>query len=82
MSTDPSKIHATTVLAVRRDDRTVLAADGQVTIGATVVKQGARKIRRLYNEQVGCSPTCSGPGSSDPGDLSGRSDPPWFAVLA
>jgi ATP-dependent HslUV protease subunit HslV len=52
MSIDPSKVHATTVLAVRRDDRTVLAADGQVTIGATVVKQSARKIRRLYNEQV------------------------------
>jgi ATP-dependent HslUV protease, peptidase subunit HslV len=52
MSTHDATFHATTVLAVRRDDRTVLVADGQVTIGATVVKQGARKIRRLYNEQV------------------------------
>jgi ATP-dependent HslUV protease, peptidase subunit HslV len=52
MSTQDSTFHATTVLAVRRDARTVLAADGQVTIGATVVKQGARKIRRLYNDQV------------------------------
>jgi ATP-dependent HslUV protease subunit HslV len=52
MPSDHSSFHATTVLAVRRDDHTVLAADGQVTIGATVVKQGARKIRRLYNDQV------------------------------
>jgi ATP-dependent HslUV protease subunit HslV len=52
MSIPGSTVHATTVLAVRRDGRTVLASDGQVTIGATVVKQGARKIRRLYNDQV------------------------------
>jgi ATP-dependent HslUV protease subunit HslV len=45
-------IHATTILAVRRDDRAVLAGDGQVTLGATVVKQGAKKIRRLYNDKV------------------------------
>lgn len=44
--------HATTILAVRRDDRAVLAGDGQVTLGDTVVKQGARKIRRLYNDKV------------------------------
>jgi len=45
-------IHATTILAVRHNDRTVLASDGQVTLGSTVVKQGARKIRRLYNDTV------------------------------
>jgi ATP-dependent HslUV protease subunit HslV len=50
-STIPS-FHATTILAVRRDDRAVLAGDGQVTLGDTVVKQGARKIRRLYNDKV------------------------------
>src|SRR5918995_1043499 len=44
--------HATTILAVRRDSRTVLAGDGQVTLGTTVVKQGARKIRRLYGDKV------------------------------
>ena len=44
--------HATTILAVRRDDRAVLAGDGQVTLGNTVVKQGARKIRRLYNDSI------------------------------
>jgi ATP-dependent HslUV protease subunit HslV len=45
-------IHATTILAVRHKDRTVLAGDGQVTLGNTVVKQGAKKIRRLYNDTV------------------------------
>ena len=44
--------HATTILAVRRDDRAVLAGDGQVTLGNTVVKQGAKKIRRLYNDSI------------------------------
>ncbi|MBP7569200.1 MAG: ATP-dependent protease subunit HslV [Acidobacteria bacterium] len=44
--------HSTTILAVRHQGRAVLAGDGQVTLGDTVVKQSARKIRRLYNEQV------------------------------
>ncbi|MCC7243930.1 MAG: ATP-dependent protease subunit HslV [Acidobacteria bacterium] len=52
MTSTPSRIHATTILAVRRDQRTVLAGDGQVTLGAVVVKRGARKIRRLYNGKV------------------------------
>src|SRR5918993_5188046 len=50
-STFPT-FHATTILAVRRQSRTVLAGDGQVTLGTTVVKQGARKIRRLYGDKV------------------------------
>jgi ATP-dependent HslUV protease, peptidase subunit HslV len=45
-------IHATTILAVRHQGRTVLAGDGQVTLGNTVIKHGARKIRRLYNETI------------------------------
>jgi ATP-dependent HslUV protease subunit HslV len=45
-------IHATTILAVRHQEKTVLAGDGQVTFGNTVLKQGARKIRRLYNESI------------------------------
>ena len=45
-------MHATTILALRHKDQTVLASDGQVTLGATVVKQSARKIRRLYNEAI------------------------------
>src|SRR3954469_13776821 len=45
-------MHATTILGVRHGDRTVLAGDGQVTFGQTVLKQNARKIRRLYNESI------------------------------
>jgi len=45
-------IHATTVLAVRHQDQSVMASDGQVTLGNTVVKHAARKIRRLYNDRV------------------------------
>jgi len=44
--------HGTTVLAVRRNDKTALAADGQVTLGDTVVKHGAKKLRRLSNGEV------------------------------
>ena len=47
-----STFHATTILAVRREDRAVLAGDGQVTLGQTIVKQSARKIRRLYNDRI------------------------------
>ena len=52
MSHTAKVFHATTILAVRHLDRTVLAGDGQVTLGNTVMKQGARKIRRLYNESI------------------------------
>jgi ATP-dependent HslUV protease subunit HslV len=44
--------HSTTILAVRHQDHAVLAGDGQVTFGQTVVKQSARKIRRLYNDRI------------------------------
>src|SRR5579883_327262 len=45
-------IHGTTVLCVRKDSKVVLVADGQVTMGDHVIKQGARKSRRLYNDKV------------------------------
>jgi ATP-dependent HslUV protease subunit HslV len=45
-------MRATTILALRHRDQTVLAGDGQVTLGSTVVKHGARKLRRLYNETI------------------------------
>ena len=45
-------LHATTVLAVRHGDSAVMASDGQVTFGDTVVKQTARKIRRLYDDRI------------------------------
>src|SRR5688572_12972089 len=44
--------HATTILCVRHNGHVAMAGDGQVTIGDTVVKQGARKIRKLYNGRV------------------------------
>ncbi len=44
--------HATTVLAVRHQGRSVLASDGQVTLGAIVMKESARKVRRLYHDRV------------------------------
>ena len=45
-------VHSTTILAIRHKDRAVLAGDGQVTFGQTIVKQRARKIRRLYNDRI------------------------------
>ncbi len=45
-------IHATTILAVRHNDKAVMAGDGQVTLGTSIVKHGARKIRRLHNDSV------------------------------
>ncbi|MDQ3633969.1 MAG: ATP-dependent protease subunit HslV [Acidobacteriota bacterium] len=47
-----NNIRSTTVLLVKRDNKTAMAADGQVTLGETVIKGNARKIRRIHNEQV------------------------------
>jgi len=44
--------HATTILAVRKSGQTAVGGDGQVTIENTIIKQGARKVRRLFQEQV------------------------------
>ncbi len=46
------KFHGTTVLAVRRGEQVVLAADGQVTLANTVIKHTAKKLRRMHNGQV------------------------------
>jgi ATP-dependent HslUV protease subunit HslV len=45
-------MHGTTILSVRRNGRVVIAGDGQVTLGNTVLKANARKVRRLYKDQV------------------------------
>jgi len=45
-------MHGTTVLAVRRDGRVVIGGDGQVSLGNTVMKGNARKVRRLYQNKV------------------------------
>src|ERR1035437_1321315 len=49
---DGRRVRSTTVLSVRRGDLVVMAADGQVTLGATVMKHSAKKIRRLYQDKV------------------------------
>lgn len=45
-------IRSTTVLLVKRDEKLAMAADGQVTLGETVIKGNARKVRRIYNDNV------------------------------
>jgi ATP-dependent HslUV protease subunit HslV len=47
-----TKIRSTTVLCVRRDNKVVMAGDGQVTLGHEVLKATARKLRRLYNDKI------------------------------
>jgi ATP-dependent HslUV protease subunit HslV len=46
------KIRSTTVICVRRDNKVVMAGDGQVTLGNEVLKGKARKLRRLYNDKI------------------------------
>src|SRR6202050_4346249 len=45
-------IRSTTVLSIRRNGSVVLAGDGQVTLGESVIKHSAKKIRRLYNDKI------------------------------
>lgn len=45
-------VHSTTILAVRRDNRVAVAGDGQVTFDKTIMKMGARKVRRLYSDKI------------------------------
>ncbi len=45
-------IHATTIICVRKKGKVAIASDGQVTLGDTVIKHGAKKIRRLYNDKI------------------------------
>jgi len=45
-------IRSTTIIAVRKDGRTAVAGDGQVTMDTTIIKGGARKVRRIYHDQV------------------------------
>lgn len=52
MKKDINRIRSTTVILVRRDDKTAMAGDGQVTLGETVIKSNARKIRRVYNDSI------------------------------
>jgi len=49
---ETATFHATTILCVRRDGKVAMAGDGQVTVGNTVMKHSAAKVRRLYNGRV------------------------------
>jgi ATP-dependent HslUV protease, peptidase subunit HslV len=46
------RIRSTTILCVRRDEKVVIAGDGQVTLGSEVLKSSAKKLRRLYNGKI------------------------------
>jgi ATP-dependent HslUV protease subunit HslV len=50
--TEPAQIRSTTVVAVRHRGQVAVAGDGQVSIGNTIVKAGARKVRKLYGDRV------------------------------
>ena len=54
MTTESTSVsfHSTTVLAVRKNDMVALGADGQVTMNDMVVKGGAKKLRRLYDDKI------------------------------
>ena len=45
-------IHGTTILCVRNAGHVVVAGDGQVSVGQTIMKHGARKVRRLHDDKV------------------------------
>ena len=51
-ASSPRLIRSTTVLCVRRDNKVVMAGDGQVTLGESIIKHGAKKIRRLYQDKI------------------------------
>src|ERR1041385_1123049 len=51
-SAEAPRIRSTTTLAVRRDNQVAVAGDGQVTFDKIVMKSGARKVRRLYNDKI------------------------------
>ena len=48
----PAVIRSTTILCVRRDQHVAMGSDGQVTLGTTVMKHNAKKLRRMYNDTV------------------------------
>jgi ATP-dependent HslUV protease subunit HslV len=47
-----NRVRSTTILCVRHEGKVAMAGDGQVTVGQTIMKHGARKVRRLHNDSV------------------------------
>lgn len=54
MDKEENRIRATTILVVRKDGKVAMAGDGQVTLGNTVMKSNARKVRTIYGGKVLC----------------------------
>ena len=52
MSFEYEKIRSTTIIAVKKDGKMAMAGDGQVTMGNTVMKGNAKKVRRMYDNTV------------------------------
>ncbi|MFW5870075.1 MAG: ATP-dependent protease subunit HslV [Candidatus Sumerlaeota bacterium] len=52
MKHSDNTFHGTTILAVARNGKTAIAGDGQVTLGDSVIKGGARKVRRIHNDEI------------------------------
>ncbi len=52
MDNSTTSFRGTTILLVRRGDETAIAGDGQVTLGDTIIKASARKIRRMHNDRI------------------------------
>ncbi len=50
--TEITPMYGTTILAVQRNGKTAIAGDGQVTVGATVMKHNAKKVRKMYNDKI------------------------------
>ena len=48
----PAETRSTTIICVRKNGKVALAGDGQVTLGDTVIKHGAKKIRRMFNDRI------------------------------
>jgi ATP-dependent HslUV protease subunit HslV len=49
---DRGKVRSTTILCVRRQGQVAIASDGQVTVGNTIMKSNARKLRRIYHDRI------------------------------
>ncbi|HMB01184.1 MAG TPA: HslU--HslV peptidase proteolytic subunit, partial [Spirochaetota bacterium] len=49
---DPQTIYGTTIICVRKGNSTAIAGDGQITLGNTIMKGNAVKVRRLYNNRI------------------------------
>ncbi|NOZ69855.1 MAG: ATP-dependent protease subunit HslV [Deferribacteres bacterium] len=52
MSARPDELTGTTILCVRKDGKVAMAGDGQVTLGQTILKHNAKKIRTMYNNKI------------------------------